>query len=120
MRLQKRSPKAAKFSVPKSGTAFPESNIHRCYLSTNHRNRTAECIVYPSGIGEQRENNDAPETDFDRRFPHEPLQEQTKEAAGQALPRAGQAFLRIDPRPGTPICDPTMPPPLGWSIWPLI
>src|SRR6266849_1328806 len=94
MRFQKRSPKAAKFSVPKSGTTFPVTNIHRCYLSTNHRNRTAECIVYPSGIGEQRENNDAPETDFDRRFPHEPLQEQTKEAAGQALPRTGQAFLK--------------------------
>jgi len=63
-------------------------------LSTDNRNRTAECIVYPSGIGEQREKNDAPETDFDRRFSHEPLQEQTKEAAGQALPRTGEAFLK--------------------------
>jgi hypothetical protein len=61
---------------------FSGANIHRYYSSTNHRNPTVECIVYSRGIREQREKNDAPETDFHRCFPHEPLQEQTKEAAG--------------------------------------
>jgi hypothetical protein len=64
----------------------------------------------------REKNDDAPETDFDRCFPHEPLQEQTKAAAGKTLPRAGPALMRLSRRRQ----DAATVPPFGCTTWPLM
>jgi hypothetical protein len=76
-----------------SGTKFVSTNISQYYHATGNRNPVADCIVFSLVIAPTREKNDAPETDFHRRFPHEPIPKQAEEAAGQTLPRAGQAVL---------------------------
>ena len=76
-----------------------------------NRNAIACCPVLHTLDRQQREKNDAPETDFDRCFPHEPIQEQTKTPAGEALSRTRQALME-SARPAA-VYDPTTAPPFG-------
>jgi hypothetical protein len=78
-----------------AGSLRSEQTRANAVCDTEIRNRDAPPAVMSLRYNGERENSDAPETDFHRRFPHEPLQEQTEEAAGQALSRTGPALLKF-------------------------
>ena len=93
----KKKPKTAKFFGVGADT-FLVSIKHSFGWSIGRMNRNAIacCPVLHTLDRQQREKNDAPETHFDRCFPHEPIQEQAKAPAGQALPRPGQGVTASD------------------------